>query len=51
MHVGETSKPLTPALSHKGRGSSLALATAFLLPLREKDRMRGFVSRSNEFGY
>jgi len=44
--------PLTPALSHKGRGSSPTLATASLLPLREKDRMRGvYVSPMNESGY
>ena len=28
---------LTPALSRKGRGSPLALATTSLLPLREKE--------------
>ncbi len=33
--------PLTPALSRKGRGSSLRLEAASLHPLREKDRMRG----------
>ncbi len=39
--MGCLAYPLTPALSRKGRGSPLALATASLLPLREKDRMRG----------
>jgi hypothetical protein len=44
--------PLTPALSRKGRGSTVALATASFLPLREKDRMRGFdVSRINDSKY
>ena len=42
--------PLTPALSHNGRGSIVALATASLLPLREKDRMRGIdVSRIRDY--
>jgi len=43
----ETQQPPNPALSREGRGSPLELATAFLLPLREKDRMRGNAVRAS----
>ncbi len=39
--AGKLGLPLIPALSRKGRGGSAERATTSLLPLREKDRMRG----------